>query len=34
MVVEVFDWFWEPIDDYNEFLNENPLVREFDETPF
>jgi len=24
--------FWEPIDDWNEFLNEHPPMREFDET--
>jgi len=24
--------FWESIDDWNEFLNEHPIVREFDET--
>jgi len=24
--------FWESLDDWNKFLNENPLIREFDET--
>jgi len=28
----MFDWFWGPIDDYNEFLTENPMLREFDKT--
>ena len=26
--------FWESLDDWNKFLNENPLIREFDETGF
>jgi len=31
MVVALFEWFW-AIDDWNEFLNEHLVVREFDNT--
>jgi len=26
--------FWESINDWNEFLNEHPLIRELDDTTF
>jgi len=32
MVVALFEWFWESLDDWNEFLNEHPLVRELDDS--
>jgi len=34
VVVALFERFWESIDDWNEFLNENPLIRELDDTIF
>lgn len=33
-MIALFERFWESINDWNEFLTENPLIRELDETIF